>query len=253
MFRTINDAAGFELKNASLTSTKKSDQSNEAHACNPKVPYLKMDATSKFSSGTADSMFLGCFSNYIADFGASITIPNWGIGVLEVQGSPTIGTGTSAVLQVNKSYTAHADDLLSGHCFNSSAAGLRFGNTDSSSVVFEVDDWSKLVGGTTVYTAASAAAGKGIAYYGTLSITNTNVYASHWSLDKDSDSDKLLLKWSANKPEGVVSVTDWGLEPGEANMAGNAAKFRAGLETLADGSTLWFPVAYPSRKAYHRL
>lgn len=239
---TINDAAGFELKNASLTSTKKSDQSNEAHACNPKVPYLKMDATSKFSSGTADSMFLGCFSNYIADFGASITIPNWGIGVSGVQGSPTIGTGASAVLQVNKSYTAHADDLLSGHCFNSSAAGLRFGNTDSSSVVFEVDDWSKLVGGTTVYTAASAAAGMGIAYYGTLSITNTNVYASHWSLDKDSDSDKLLLKWSANKPEGVVSVTDWGLEPGEANKVGNAAKFKAGLETLADGSTLWFPV-----------
>ena len=240
---TINDAAGFELKNASLTSTKKIEDGKDAtHVCNPKVPYLKMDATSKFSSGTADSMFLGCFSNYIADFGASITIPNWGIGVLEVQGSPTIGTGTSAVLQVNKSYTAHADDLLSGHCFNSSAAGLRFGNTDSSSVVFEVDDWSKLVGGTTVYTAASAAAGKGIAYYGTLSITNTNVYASHWSLDKDSDSDKLLLKWSANKPEGVVSVTDWGLEPGEANMAGNAAKFRAGLETLADGSTLWFPV-----------
>ena len=201
-----------------------------------------MDATSKFTSGTADGMFLGCFATYIAEYGATITIPNWGLGVTGVGGSPTVGTGASAVLQINKTYTAHADDLLAGHCFSSSAAGLKFGNTSSSSVVFEVDDWSKLVGGSTVYTAASAAAGKGIAYAGTLSITNENPYAAHWSLDKTSDTDKLLLKWSANKPEGVVSVTDWGLEPGEANMSGNAAKFNAGVANLADGSTLWFPV-----------
>lgn len=235
----INNAAGFALQNVSLTSTPKS---TAEHVCNPTVPYLKMDATSKFTSGTADSMFLGCFSTYIADYGATITIPNWGLGVTGVGGSPTVGTGASAVLQVNKTYTAHADDLLAGHCFNSSSAGLKFGNTSSSSVVFEVDDWSKLVGGSTVYTAASAAAGKGIAYAGTLSITNENPYAAHWSLDKTSDTDKLLLKWSANKPEGVVSVTDWDIEPGEANQAGNAAKFNAGVANLAEGSTLWFPV-----------
>ena len=82
----------------------------------------------------------------------------------------------------------------------------------------------------------------GIAYSGTLSITNTNAYAAHWTLDKTADTDKLLLKWSANKPEGVVSVTDWGIEPGEANMSGNAAKFNTGIANLADGSTLWFPV-----------
>ena len=236
---TFNNAAGFALRNVSLTSTPKS---TAEHVCNPKVPYLMMDATSKFTSGTADGMFLGCFATYIAEYGATITIPNWGLGVTGVGGSPTVGTGASAVLQVNGTYTAHADDLLAGHCFNSSAAGLKFGNTSSSSVVFEVDDWSKLVGGSTVYTAASAAAGKGIAYAGTLSITNENPYAAHWSLDKTSDTDKLLLKWSANKPEGVVSVTDWGMEPGEANQAGNAAKFNAGVANLADGSTLWFPV-----------
>jgi hypothetical protein len=235
----INDAIGLVLKNVYLTSTP---NSNGAHTCNPKVPYLMMDAKSKFTSGTADSMFLGCFATYIAEYGATITIPNWGLGVTGVGGSPTVGTGDAAVLQVNSTYTAHADDLLAGHCFNSSAAGLKFGNTSSSSVVFEVDDWSKLVGGSTVYTAASAATGKGIAYAGTLSITNTNAYASHWSLDKTSDTDKLLLKWSANKPEGVVSVTDWGIEPGEANQAGNAAKFNAGVANLAEGSTLWFPV-----------
>ena len=241
---TINNAAGFELKNASLSSTAKTTNGkDESHVCNPTVPYLKMDATSKFSSGTADGMFLGCFATYIAEYGASITIPNWALGVSGVGGSPTVGTGASAVLQVNKTYTAHADDLIAGHCFNSSAAGLKFGNTSSSSVVFEVDDWSKLVGGSAaVYTVASAAMGKGIAYAGTLSITNENPYASHWSLDKTSDTDKLLLKWSANKPEGVVSVTDWGIEPGEANQAGNAAKFNAGVANLADGSTLWFPV-----------
>ena len=236
---TINNAAGFALRNISLTSTPKS---TAEHVCNPKVPYLMMDATSAFTSGTADGMFLGCFATYIAEYGATITIPNWGLGVTGVGGSPTVGTGASAVLQVNGTYTAHADDLIAGHCFNSSAAGLKFGNTSSSSVVFEVDDWSKLVGGSTVYTAASAAAGKGIAYAGTLSITNENPYAAHWSLDKTSDTDKLLLKWSANKPEGVVSVTDWGMEPGEANQAGNAAKFNAGVANLADGSTLWFPV-----------
>ena len=236
---TIKDAAGFVLENAYLSSTP---NSNGAHACNPTVPYLKMDSTSKFTSGTADSMFLGCFSTYIADYGASITIPNWKLGVSGVDGSPTVGTGASSVLQVNKSYTAHADDLLAGYCFTNSAAGLKFGNSESSAVVFEVDDWSKLVGGSTVYTAASAAAGKGITYSGTLSITNTDVYAAHWSLDKTSDTDKLLLKWSANKPDGVVSVTDWGIEPGEANMAGNAAKFNAGVANLAEGSTLWFPV-----------
>ncbi len=237
---TINNAAGFVLKNISLTSTPKS---TAEHVCNPKVPYLMMDATSTFTSGTADGMFLGCFATYIAEYGATITIPNWGLGVTGVDGSPTVGTGASAVLQVNGTYTAHADDLLAGHCFNSSAAGLKFGNTSSSSVVFEVDDWSKLVGGSAaVYTAASAATGKGIAYAGTLSITNENPYAAHWSLDKTSDTDKLLLKWSANKPEGVVSVTDWGMEPGEANQAGNAAKFNAGVANLADGSTLWFPV-----------
>ncbi len=236
---TINNAAGFALKNISLSSTPKS---TAEHACNPKVPYLMMDATSAFTSGTADGMFLGCFATYIAEYGATITIPNWGLGVTGVGGSPTVGTGASAVLQVNGTYTAHADDLLAGHCFNSSAAGLKFGNTSSSSVVFEVDDWSKLVGGSTVYTAASAATGKGIAYAGTLSITNENPYAAHWSLDKTSDTDKLLLKWSANKPEGVVSVTDWGIEPGEANQAGNAVKFNAGVANLADGSTLWFPV-----------
>ena len=240
---TINNAAGFELKNISLTSTAKTvSNKDETHTCNPTVPYLKMDAKSKFTSGTADGMFLGCFSNYIADYGATITIPNWGLGVTGVGGSPTVGTGASAVLQVNKTYTAHADDLLAGHCFNSSSAGLKFGNTSSSAVVFEVDDWSKLVGGSTVYTAASAATGKGIAYAGTLSITNTDVYASHWSLDKTSDTDKLLLKWSANKPEGVISVTDWDIEPGEANQSGNAAKFNAGVANLAEGSTLWFPV-----------
>ncbi len=240
---TINNAAGFELKNISLTSTAKTvSNKDETHTCNPTVPYLKMDAASKFTSGTADGMFLGCFSTYIADYGATITIPNWGLGVTGVGGSPTVGTGASAVLQVNKTYTAHADDLLAGHCFNSSAAGLKFGNTSASAVVFEVDDWSKLVGGSTVYTAASAATGKGIAYAGTLSITNTDVYASHWSLDKTSDTDKLLLKWSANKPEGVVSVTDWDIEPGEANQSGNAAKFNAGVANLAEGSTLWFPV-----------
>ncbi|MBQ3749466.1 MAG: hypothetical protein II863_18810, partial [Kiritimatiellae bacterium] len=241
---TIKDAAGFELKNASLSSTAKTvSNKDESHVCNPKVPYLKMDATSKFSSGTSDGMFLGCFATYIAEYGASITIPNWALGVSGVGGSPTVGTGASAVLQVNSTYTAHADDLIAGHCFNSSAAGLKFGNTSSSSVVFEVDDWSKLVGGSAaVYTAASAATGKGIAYAGTLSITNENPYAAHWSLDKTSDTDKLLLKWSANKPEGVVSVTDWGIEPGEANQAGNAAKFNAGVANLADGSTLWFPV-----------
>ena len=237
---TINNAAGFVLKNISLTSTPKS---TAEHVCNPKVPYLMMDATSTFTSGTADGMFLGCFATYIAEYGATITIPNWGLGVTGVGGSPTVGTGASAVLQVNGTYTAHADDLLAGNCFNSSAAGLKFGNTSSSSVVFEVDDWSKLVGGSTaVYTAASAATGKGIAYAGTLSITNENPYAAHWSLDKTSDTDKLLLKWSANKPEGVVSVTDWGIEPGEANQAGNAAKFNAGVANLAEGSTLWFPV-----------
>ena len=236
---TINNAAGFALKNILLTSTPKS---TAEHVCNPKVPYLMMDAKSTFTSGTADGMFLGCFATYIAEYGATITIPNWGLGVTGVGGSPTVGTGASAVLQVNSTYTAHADDLLAGHCFNSSAAGLKFGNTAASSVVFEVDDWSKLVGGSTVYTAASAAAGKGIAYAGTLSITNKNPYAAHWSLDKTSDTDKLLLKWSAKKPEGVVSVTDWGLEPGEANMSGNAAKFNAGVANLADGSTLWFPV-----------
>ena len=236
---TINNAAGFVLKNISLTSTPKS---TAEHVCNPKVPYLMMDSKSKFTSGTADGMFLGCFATYIAEYGAMITIPNWGLGVTGVGGSPTVGTGASAVLQVNKTYTAHADDLLAGHCFSSSAAGLKFGNTSSSSVVFEVDDWSKLVGGSTVYTAASAATGKGIEYAGTLSITNENPYAAHWSLDKTSDTDKLLLKWSANKPEGVVSVTDWGIEPGEANQAGNAAKFNAGVANLADGSTLWFPV-----------
>ena len=32
------------------------------------------------------------------------------------------------------------------------------------------------------------------------------------------------------------------MEPGEANQAGNAAKFNAGVANLADGSTLWFPV-----------
>lgn len=240
----INNAAGFELKNASLSSTAKTTNGkDESHVCNPTVPYLKMDATSTFTSGTADGMFLGCFATYIAEYGASITIPNWALGVTGVGGSPTVGTGSSAVLQVNKTYTAHADDLLAEHCFNSSSAGLKFGNTSSSSVVFEVDDWSKLVGGSTaVYTAASAATGKGIAYAGTLSITNENPYAAHWSLDKTSDTDKLLLKWSANKPEGVVSVTDWGMEPGEANQAGNAAKFNAGVANLADGSTLWFPV-----------
>ena len=105
-----------------------------------------------------------------------------------------------------------------------------------------MDDWSKLVGGSTIYTVASAVVGKGIAYYGSLSITNTNVYAAHWSLDKTSDSDKLLLKWSANAPEGVVSVTEWGLEPGEANKAGNAEKFNVGVANLADGATIWFPV-----------
>lgn len=237
---TINNAAGFALKNISLSSTPKS---TAEHACNPKVPYLMMDATSAFTSGTADGMFLGCFATYIAEYGATITIPNWGLGVTGVGGSPTVGTGNAAVLQVNGTYTAHADDLLAGHCFNSSAAGLKFGNTSSSAVVFEVDDWSKLVGGSAaVYTAASAATGKGIAYAGTLSITNENPYASHWSLDKTSNTDKLLLKWSANKPEGVVSVTDWGIEPGEANQAGNAAKFNAGVANLADGSTLWFPV-----------
>ncbi len=237
---TINNAAGFALQNISLTSTPKS---TAEHVCNPKVPYLTMDSKSKFTSGTADGMFLGCFSTYIAEYGATITIPNWGLGVTGVGGSPTVGTGASAVLQVNGTYTAHADDLIAGHCFNSSAAGLKFGNTSSSSVVFEVDDWSKLVGGSAaVYTAASAATGKGIAYAGTLSITNENPYAAHWSLDKTSDTDKLLLKWSANKPEGVVSVTDWGIEPGEANQAGNAAKFNAGVANLADGSTLWFPV-----------
>ena len=237
---TINDAAGFVLKNVNLTSTKKSAQSDKAHVCNPTVPYIKMGAKSKLTSD--DSMFLGCFSTCIADYGAAITIPNYTLGVSGVGGSPTVGTGASSVLQVNKTYTACADDLLAGHCFCSSAAGLRFGNNDSSAVVFEVDDWSKLVGGSTVYTAASAAAGKGIAYYGTLSITNTDAYAAHWSLDKTSDTDKLLLKWSANKPEGVVSVTDWGIEPGEANQAGNAAKFNAGVANLAEGSTLWFPV-----------
>ena len=236
---TINNAAGFALRNVSLTSTPKS---TAEHVCNPKVPYLMMDAKSTFTSGTADGMFLGCFATYIAEYGATITIPNWGLGVTGVGGSPMVGTGASAVLQVNGTYTAHADDLLAGHCFSSSAAGLKFGNTSSSSVVFEVDDWSKLVGGSTVYTAASAADGKGIAYAGTLSITNENPYAAHWSLDKTSDTDKLLLKWSANKPEGVVSVTDWGLEPGEANMSGNAAKFNAGVANLAEGSTLWFPV-----------
>lgn len=236
---TINNAAGFALRNISLTSTPKS---TAEHVCNPKVPYLMMDSKSKFTSGTADGMFLGCFSTYIAEYGATITIPNWGLGVTGVGGSPTVGTGDAAVLQVNSTYTAHADDLLVGHCFNSSASGLKFGNTSSSSVVFEVDDWSKLVGGSTVYTAASAATGKGIAYAGTLSITNENPYAAHWSLDKTSDTDKLLLKWSANKPEGVVSVTDWGIEPGEANQAGNAVKFNAGVANLADGSTLWFPV-----------
>ena len=240
---TINNAAGFELKNALLNSTAKiTNNKDESHVCNPIVPYLKMDATSKFSSGTADGMFLGCFASYIADFGATITIPNWTLGVSGVGGSPKVGTGSDSVLQVNKTYTAHADDLLAGHCFYSTDAGLRFGNTASSEVVFEVDDWSKLVGGSTVYTAASAATGKGIAYYGTLSITNTNPYAAHWSLDKTSDTDKLLLKWSANKPEGVVSVTDWGIEPGEANQAGNAEKFNAGVANLAEGSTLWFPV-----------
>ena len=238
---TINNAAGFVLKNACLTSTKKSAQSDKAHSCNPIVPYLKMDATSKIKS--EDSMFLACFSTYVGDYGASIEIPNYTLGVTGVGGSPTAGTGAASVLQVNKTYTAHADDLLARHCFNSSAAGLKFGNTSSSSVVFEVDDWSKLVGGSTaVYTAASAAAGKGIEYAGTLSITNTNAYASHWSLDKTSDTDKLLLKWSVNKPEGVVSVTDWGIEPGEANQTGNAAKFNAGVANLAEGSTLWFPV-----------
>ena len=237
---TINNAAGFVLQNISLTSTPKS---TAEHVCNPKVPYLMMDSKSKFTSGTADGMFLGCFSTYIAEYGATITIPNWGLGVTGVGGSPTVGTGDAAVLQVNSTYTAHADDLLAGHCFNSSAAGLKFGNTSSSAVVFEVDDWSKLVGGSAaVYTAASAATGKGIDYAGTLSITNTNAYAAHWSLDKTSDTDKLLLKWSANKPEGVVSVTDWGIEPGEANQAGNAAKFNTGVANLADGSTLWFPV-----------
>ena len=237
---TINNAAGFALQNISLTSTPKS---TAEHVCNPKVPYLTMDSKSKFTSGTADGMFLGCFSTYIAEYGATITIPNWSLGVTGVGGSPTVGTGDAAVLQVNSTYTAHADDLLAGHCFNSSAAGLKFGNTSSSSVVFEVDDWSKLVGGSAaVYTAASAATGKGIAYAGTLSITNENPYAVHWSLDKTSDTDKLLLKWSANKPEGVVSVTDWGIEPGEANQAGNAVKFNAGVANLADGSTLWFPV-----------
>ena len=234
----INNAAGVVLKNVSLTSTP---SSNGDHTCNPTVPYLKMDATSMFTSAS-DGMFLGCFSTYIADYGASVTIP-YGLGVPGVGGSPTVGAGASSVLQVNRTYTAHADDLLAGHCFNSSVAGLRFGNTSSSEVVFEVDDWSKLVGGSAaVYTAASAATGKGIAYYGTLSITNENPYAAHWSLDKTSDTDKLLLKWSANKPEGVVSVTDWGIEPGEANQAGNAAKFNAGVANLADGSTLWFPV-----------
>ena len=238
---TINNAAGFVLKNACLTSTKKSAQSDKSHSCNPIVPYLKMDATSKIKS--EDSMFLACFSTYVGDYGASIEIPNYTLGVTGVGGSPTAGTGAASVLQVNKTYTAHADDLLAGHCFTSSAAGLKFGNTSSSSVVFEVDDWSKLVGGSTaVYTAASAAAGKGIEYAGTLSITNTNAYASHWSLDKTSDTDKLLLKWSVNKPEGVVSVTDWGIEPGEANQTGNAAKFNAGVANLAEGSTLWFPV-----------
>ena len=236
---TINNAAGFALQNILLTSTPKS---TAEHVCNPKVPYLMMDAKSTFTSGTADGMFLGCFATYIAEYGATITIPNWGLGVTGVGGSPTVGTGNAAVLQVNSTYTAHADDLQAGHCFNSSAAGLKFGNTSSSSVVFEVDDWSKLVGGSTVYTAASAATGKGIAYAGTLSITNENPYAAHWSLDKTSDTDKLLLKWSTNKPEGVVSVTDWGIEPGEANQAGNAAKFNAGVANLADGSTLWFPV-----------
>ena len=236
---TINNAAGFALQNILLTSTPKS---TAEHVCNPKVPYLMMDAKSTFTSGTADGMFLGCFATYIAEYGATITIPNWGLGVTGVGGSPTVGTGNAAVLQVNSTYTAHADDLQAGHCFNSSAAGLKFGNTSSSSVVFEVDDWSKLVGGSTVYTAASAATGKGIAYAGTLSITNENPYAAHWSLDKTSDTDKLLLKWSANKPEGVVSVTDWGIEPGEANQSGNAAKFNAGVANLADGSTLWFPV-----------
>ena len=238
---TINNAAGFVLKNACLTSTKKSAQSDKAHSCNPIVPYLKMDATSKIKS--EDSMFLACFSTYVGDYGASIEIPNYTLGVTGVGGSPKVGTGESSVLQVNKTYIAHVDDLLAGHCFNSSVAGLRFGNTESSSVFFEVDDWSKLVGGSAaVYTAASAATGKGIAYYGTLSITNTNPYATHWSLDKTSDTDKLFLKWSANKPAGVVSVTDWGIEPGEANQAGNAAKFNAGVANLAEGSTLWFPV-----------
>ena len=238
---TINDAAGFVLKNAHLTSTKKSAQSDKAHSCNPIVPYLKMDATSKIKS--EDSMFLACFSTYVGDYGSSIEIPNYTLGVTGVGGSPKVGTGESSVLQVNKTYIAHADDLLAGHCFNSSVAGLRFGNTESSSVFFEVDDWSKLVGGSAaVYTAASAATGKGIAYYGTLSITNTNPYATHWSLDKTSDTDKLFLKWSANKPAGVVSVTDWGIEPGEANQAGNAAKFNAGVANLVEGSTLWFPV-----------
>lgn len=240
---TINNAAGFELKNVNLTSTKKSAQSDKAHACTPTVPYLKMDATSTITS--EDAMLLGCFSTYIAEYGASISIPGYTYGVAAIAGSPNAkknGSGTTPVLQVNKAYTAHADDLLAGHCLNSSVAGLKFGSSSSPDAVFDVDDWSKLVGGSTVYTAASAATGKGIEYTGTLSITNTNVYAAHWSLDKTSDTDKLLLKWSANKPEGVVSVTDWGIEPGEANMSGNAARFNAGVANLADGSTLWFPV-----------
>ena len=240
---TINSAAGFELKNVNLTSTKKSAQSDKAHSCNPTVPYLKMDATSTITS--EDAMLLGCFSTYIADYGASMSIPGYTYGVAAIAGSPTAqknGSGTTPVLQINKSYTAHADDLLSGHCLNSSVAGLKFGSSSSPDAVFDVDDWSKLVGGSTVYTAASAATGKGIEYTGALSITNTSVYAAHWSLDKTTDTDKLLLKWSANKPEGVVSVTDWGIEPGEANMVGNAAKFNAGVANLAEGSTLWFPV-----------
>ena len=50
------------------------------------------------------------------------------------------------------------------------------------------------------------------------------------------------MKWSANAPEGVVSVTDWGIEPGEANKTGNADKFNAGVAGLTEGSTVWFPV-----------
>lgn len=66
--------------------------------------------------------------------------------------------------------------------------------------------------------------------------------SASWKLEKSADGKKLNLVYDTTKvPEGAVNVLTWGLKTGVANAAANSTAIAAGLASVGDGATVFFP------------